>query len=403
MLVNNIFSLYIDIHDSDLIPCDRNSRGVKVQNTLKAVQNYLSKMSITRVADVTHYDRLGIAVYTATRVNVSDNQISATQGKGMCNDSAKTSALMEAVERHFCKEDLDGRFYTLDQLKQQNIRFYLPEHVELDIHANAKWRTAKSLLTGDEIEVPVAEFAFPYNEQSDELRKHIISSTTGVASGNTPLEATYQACCEVVERHFTALFYQGNIVPNKVTLEQVDNPELCKLIRVLNKEMSLLIFDLSKSSKIPTFITLSWDDTGIMPPIFIGGQGCHVCPDVALRRALLECAQSRVVAIQGSREDLIRHGTSWHKNYSEAEANWLNLVQAHQALDETSSCLSAKDIKLSTLDMMNKFVNTLPSLGLKECLIVDRRCNFAPFSVVSVLIPGLSDTYPKYVHRGKYA
>ena len=57
---------------------------------------YLSSLGITRVANVTGLDYLGISVVMAVRPN--SYNLSVYQGKGVTLDAARASAVMEAYE-----------------------------------------------------------------------------------------------------------------------------------------------------------------------------------------------------------------------------------------------------------------------------------------------------------------
>ena len=53
---------------------------------------------MTRIADLTNYDRVGIPVASATRPDVDESDITVATGKGLTRQQARLGALMEAVE-----------------------------------------------------------------------------------------------------------------------------------------------------------------------------------------------------------------------------------------------------------------------------------------------------------------
>ncbi|MFJ8025534.1 hypothetical protein [Streptomyces sp. NPDC096311] len=57
----------------------------------------LTAAGVTRIADVTWLDDIGIPVYQA--ISPANNHLSVYQGKGLDHISAKVSAAMEAIER----------------------------------------------------------------------------------------------------------------------------------------------------------------------------------------------------------------------------------------------------------------------------------------------------------------
>ena len=72
-------------------------RIVSPQETLERVRPFMSALGITRIANVTGLDRLGIPVVMVCRPN--SRSIAVSQGKGLDLDSAKASGLMEALRR----------------------------------------------------------------------------------------------------------------------------------------------------------------------------------------------------------------------------------------------------------------------------------------------------------------
>src|SRR5262247_704701 len=71
-------------------------RAVTPQGTLARVRRLLPAMGITRIANVTGLDYLGIPVVMVVRPNA--RTLAVTQGKGIDLDHAKASGVMEAVE-----------------------------------------------------------------------------------------------------------------------------------------------------------------------------------------------------------------------------------------------------------------------------------------------------------------
>ena len=71
-------------------------RAVPPAETVARLRPLLPLMGITRLADVTGLDRIGVPVFQAIRP--LSRSVSVSQGKGLSPDAARASALMEAVE-----------------------------------------------------------------------------------------------------------------------------------------------------------------------------------------------------------------------------------------------------------------------------------------------------------------
>src|SRR6185295_13174400 len=86
------------------------------RETLARVQPFLAKMGITRLANVTGLDTIGIPVVLACRPN--SRSLAVSQGKGLDLDAAKASAVMETAESYHAENIiLPLRLSTLHDLR----------------------------------------------------------------------------------------------------------------------------------------------------------------------------------------------------------------------------------------------------------------------------------------------
>ena len=86
----------VELGDPGLQHPRAHGRIRSAQATLAAIEPRKHLFGITRVADVTGLDRVGIPVAIAIRP--SARSVAVSQGKGIDLASAKVSALMEAIE-----------------------------------------------------------------------------------------------------------------------------------------------------------------------------------------------------------------------------------------------------------------------------------------------------------------
>src|SRR5918997_2547108 len=71
-------------------------RSIPPSETLRSIRPLLGRAGITRLADVTSLDWIGMPVYQAIQPN--SRNLSVSQGKGLTRAQAQVSALMEALE-----------------------------------------------------------------------------------------------------------------------------------------------------------------------------------------------------------------------------------------------------------------------------------------------------------------
>src|SRR6188472_1464110 len=75
-------------------------RSVRPADTIRRASKVLEAVGVTKVADVTDLDRVGIPNFMTVRPHDAAHGISYYNGKGRTLADAHAGALMEAIERH---------------------------------------------------------------------------------------------------------------------------------------------------------------------------------------------------------------------------------------------------------------------------------------------------------------
>jgi ribosomal protein S12 methylthiotransferase accessory factor len=278
--------------------------------TVTRVSPHMAAMGITRLANITGLDHVGIPVVMACRPN--SQSISVSQGKGLTLDAAKASALMESVES-YCAERIELprlRASYRDIAKDREVVDVndLPWCVGSAFNDDLPrlWVDGLDLVRGSVIAVPFELVHTDYTLPGPELEECFAANTNGLASGNHVLEAIAHGLCEVVERDATTL-WQLRLSDDRsdtvVDPGTIDDPHCRALLERFDAaEIDVLIWDATSDIGIATFYCLVIDrnpDNAV--PEF--GAGCHPSRDIALARALCEAAQARTTYIAGSRDD----------------------------------------------------------------------------------------------------
>ena len=184
-------------------------RPVKPADPIRRARAVLDIIGVTKVADVTDLDRVGIPNFITVRPHEADGGISYYNGKGTTRDQAEASALMEAVERH-AGEDYAGEI-TLSSYYNLRLRHPCIDPAEINVpmvrHFNEdlrlEWALGFDLVRRTPTFAPLNCVVCPYMPSSGMMLFY--SSTNGLASGNTRADALCHALCEVIERDATAL------------------------------------------------------------------------------------------------------------------------------------------------------------------------------------------------------
>ncbi len=189
-----------------------------------------------------------------------------------------------------------------------------------------EWVLGFDLVARHPTYVPLNSVMAPYDTPSGQPLFY--SSTNGLASGNTRLEALCHALCEVIERDASALAmarselrpavagilaemgFDDALVaerrePPAISLDGLPRPAALLVRKLQRAGLTVRLRYLTSSTGIPTIDCAITDSSG---PAGIGYAhgGCGTHPDarIALTRALTEAAQTRVGFIQGGREDI---------------------------------------------------------------------------------------------------
>ena len=204
--------------------------------TVERILAQKQRFGITRLANVTGLDRIGIPVALAIRPN--SRSVAVSQGKGLSLDHAKASALMEAVEIWHAEtfdhpliyssfNDLRNRHSTINVARLPEVR----GAVFTDA-LRVLWAESYELFSGEPRLAPFEMIHTDYTEASVPGAEAIPSSTNGLASGNHPLEAICHAICEVIERDALSVWHaaqEKGISLRRIDRESVDGDD-CKTL-----------------------------------------------------------------------------------------------------------------------------------------------------------------------------
>ncbi len=378
-------------------------RVCPARETLERILPIKHRFGITRVANVTGLDRIGLPVVLATRPN--SRSVAVSQGKGVSLDHAKASAVMEALEiwhaeqfdgpLHFAGYDaIASRHETIDLNR-------LPDIVDSRFTGTLPmlWVPATDLMSGREVLVPFEMVHADYTHPVQPGHGCFPASTNGLSSGNHILEAICHGICEVVERDALSVWHHR---PPEVQASRRLDPasvddEFCTgAIRKFERAgLEYGIWDVTTDVAVASFLCIIREAGGTAGHLGLGS-GSHLDRGVALRRALTEAAQTRVNYITGSRDDL-----------SMAEYTPQGLAAKISAVDDLFAATAtpwrfdrAPDQVNDTLKAdLDGLLARLRAVGIEQVGVVDLTREAFAIPVVRVIIPGLEAPHDDATYR----
>ena len=270
------------------------------EQTWEQLQPLLISAGITRVADITRLDSVGLPVYQAIRPH--SRALAVSQGKGLTPMLAKVSAVMESIES-WCAEQIpiavEQRKVSEMDLPYNPCRLCRRGYSHLAQRIRHNWAAAVDLHGGNSTFVPLRLVRLDWTVTGHWDIHPFLSTSNGLASGNSCNEALVHAICELVER-FTTNQPAGPVkAVDPSTLPSGSSQRMAELI--LSGGHQLELEWCPSSIGLPVFKARLHCDQ--LPQLF-GGYGAHLDADVALSRAICEAAQSRLTHISGARDDM---------------------------------------------------------------------------------------------------
>ena len=369
-------------------------RLIPPEQTLAKIQPHLLTMGITRCADVTGLDRLGIPVYCAIRPTRPWLQVS--NGKGISHTTAKVSALMEAIEVFHAETPGEGllreSLTSLESAGKQVIKPHvLPEYLnETYFHPNfiLDWVQGEELLSNTQVWLPASAIYDCSALDSPNLYR---IGTNGLASGNHVIEATLHGLYEVIERDAIAhLVVKGRLnlqTKSKfIDINTIDDPWVKTLShRIKAADFKLVLIWVESCIAVNTFWAILLDQNPYNPTLIVNvGYGTHLSPSVAATRAITEAAQSRLTFIHGARDDLKSEEVFENTNTHRQLYNYFDRI--------TSTCSWKTLINYAQQELFadyNYVLQSLANTGYNNVYRVDLTRQPFNISVVKVFVPGL--------------
>jgi YcaO-like protein with predicted kinase domain len=279
---------------------------------------------VTRLGDVSELGGLGVPTVQAVRPQA--RSLTVSQGKGLTRMAATVSALLEASELHAAEalRPPAGAPVPLRALGDDAMRVWAtaprdPLAVRLDPGRPRHWLQARDLRTGQPRPVPFDLLSLDCTRAPP---PDLPTSSAGLATGNTRLEALIGGLGELLEHDLAARLEEASPPERRraeLDLASVDDQTARRLLAgFAARGAAVRVWSLGQEAGAASFACSLWRPGSDMIPA--GGSGCHPDRSVALVAALLEAAQSQATLVAGARDDLTP------ERYRGAADHWLGLV-----------------------------------------------------------------------------
>ena len=361
-------------------------RASPLNETLARIEPKVPAAGITRVADITNLDRIGIPVFSCIRPTAEDGAITVYNGKGATVEESRISAIMEGIERYSAEaHDRDIRVALYQELEGREpvinpVDLILPEGAVTDRFMS--WYQGYDIVNNETLWVPAFAVFHPVPPRH---RGVFRTNTNGLASGNTIEEAIFHALSEVIERDAWSLVESTRDTGQAVM--GIDDPVIQDMQKKFaDAQVEVTIRDITSDIGIPTIAAVADDVLLKDPSLLTIGIGTHTSARIAVMRALTEVAQSRLTQIHGAREDTTIADLRKKMGYERAKR-----INGYWYRD--NGTVDYKTIPSSDTDDFKKDINNiiaaLEKQGLDRVIVIDLTREEIRIPVVRVIVPGL--------------
>lgn len=283
----------------------RSMRTLAPETTLLNAKQLAATAGISEVKDITDLDILGVPVFLSVRPQARGEAF--TFGKGLRRIDAEVGAYMEALEFYFAEPgvgNVSTRWGSAREVAGQErandaILDFVPLlQREVDLDGPLLLASVRDLESEVECAIPAELVLYPVPDVGQSL---FGSSTNGLASGNSLVEASIQALLELIERDIWSFEF---VRCRSKLVEAASLPDNVREIVELAEQngLQLKVRTIPNDYGMPFFAVFVFDLNNPSRKTFNGGWACDLDRERALVRAVTEAAQSRVAFIHGGRK-----------------------------------------------------------------------------------------------------
>lgn len=377
-------------------------RVVDFDQTYQRVLPILDLIRASAPIDITDCRFLSIPTYA---VSVEGH---TAYGKGADHLQSQVSAMMEAVERYIARRlppsTMLAKYAEMRQLHHiLEPKTMIGPEVSIPDYACLEWIPGTDLITSTRIWVPAYYAVLKDNLAGPRLLK--LRTTNGVASGNTFDEAVCHGLYELIERdawtlawlhsvtlpqmrHMAQSIKQGikpgwndsDFSPNVDEFPLIGIESLPDYIRELISRfetagMTVIIRNITSDIGIATFLVGCRDDHSDYY-----GMGTHLRSDIAIVRAITECAQTYHI------KNHLRQNCKSDNRVGEIR---YKMAFSHSKSIEYSDIPSYNNVYLH--DDIEMILSSLTRVGIDRVIAVDLTHKALGIPVVRVITPRLEN------------
>lgn len=249
------------------------------------------------------------AILNAVSKNIREENLSNSVGgySFFSEDEALLKCLGEALERHCLRNYKKIKIFTssykllkenavnpkifinFSNLQKENPKFKMFLHDESTIFS---WIKGFDIIRNKTILIPAQLVFLSYKLRKKE-RWIYLPISVGAAGGGSLTGAIIRGIYEIIERDAFLIYYLNRMSGISLNLKSIRNEKIKNIIRAINDyNLELYCINIESELKIPTFLSIIIDKTGIGPAISMGLRS-NLDPETAVLGSIQEALHCR--------------------------------------------------------------------------------------------------------------
>lgn len=227
----------------------------------------------------------------------SDGHINNSSASGFSffdKELALLKCLVEAAERFctMCYRKKDLVVSTYGDLKKPAINPAIFPKAKLSSGSKFQWSVGINLITREKTYIPAQLIYYTYLFIKDEPRLTELNST-GAAGGFEKDITILRGIYEIIERDAFMTMYLAKLPCPPIDLGKIKNANVQKIVTAANRyNLEIKVFDITNDLKIPSFMGMVIDRTGLGPCVSFGLKS-SLNPLIAILGCMEEAFHSR--------------------------------------------------------------------------------------------------------------
>lgn len=384
------------------------------KTSLSLARQVARDLGIMRETDITRLDKPDQPIYADTRPNATTELLNIHNDKGLLPCEAEIGDYMESIEFELAKSDRHTS--RVKECSLRDVQTSLPPGLPLSsfsprfdigISPDDTLRCVQmtDLISGHRSWIP-AELTFHPLTSPGKKFVYGCTSTNGLCSGNSLIEAAVHGVCKLLERDVrTADMMDAHSAYISLSTEPPVIQEWRHKIE--RTGLTLTLRKTPNAFRLPFYSAFVMKADGNTTVSIAKGYGLHPSPEIAAVRAVTKAIQSHLTNINGGNGANALRTQLYQDNPRASEADIFGNVMNSILSEELTAVFTSPEETIPDFNSVNDLwailVSRMAEAALHHCFAFQLNPEACPFSVVRMVVPWAEHVETARMRSGMHA